>query len=107
MGAALLPVDPDRLTTSDEVLPSEETGRAITEVTGESPPDISIGGQTMRCKYGPCGCEVGAPGSFCSQACSLAPENGPFCSCEHEVCEASIAGLDQEQIPAKLPGAPV
>jgi hypothetical protein len=59
----------------------------------------------MRCKYGPCGCEVATFGSFCSRACSLAPENGPFCSCEHQVCEASIA--DHEQLPAKLPGAPV
>ena len=61
----------------------------------------------MRCTHGPCTCEVKNPRAFCSQACSLAPENGPFCECEHEMCEASMARIDQENFPEKLPGAPL
>lgn len=44
----------------------------------------------MRCSYGPCTCTITEPSLFCSQACSLAPEYGPFCGCEHAVCESTM-----------------
>jgi hypothetical protein len=41
----------------------------------------------MECAHGPCTCHVPEVGEYCSEVCELGAISGPFCGCEHAICE--------------------
>lgn len=46
-------------------------------------------GVAMECAHEPCTCQVLELGELCSEACELGVMTGPFCGCEHAMCQTS------------------